>query len=55
MLMRGDLQKIYDQINPVLDALKLAIEDLQTEVDALKNPKVAPKAAKSTKSTNKAA
>jgi hypothetical protein len=43
MLMRGDLQKIFDHINPVLDNAFKKIEVLEKEIEKLKAQKEVPK------------
>ena len=50
MLMRGDLEKIFNQINPVfetafnrIDALDARVKELEKEVETLKTGKNEPK------------
>lgn len=55
MLMRGDIQKLFDQINPVfenafnkIEALEKKVEELEAKLEAPKKPgrpKKAPEAA----------
>ncbi len=46
MLMRGDLQKIFDQVNPVFETVFARITQLEEEIKELKEaPKAAPKSA----------
>ena len=45
MLMRGDLQKIFDQVNPVFETAFARITQLEEEVKELKEAAAAPKAA----------
>ena len=50
MIMRGDLEKIFNQINPVfetafnrMDALAARVEELEKEVKILQSSDLAPK------------
>ena len=50
MLMRGDLQKLFDQINPVfetafnrIDALAARVDELETRVKILETGENKPK------------
>lgn len=53
MLMRGDMEKIIDQVNPVFDTAFARIEALEKKIEALEaklekptpKPKAPPKAA----------
>jgi BMFP domain-containing protein YqiC len=42
MLMRGDLQKLFDQINPVFENAFKKIEALEKRVEELEKAKKAP-------------
>ena len=44
MLMRGDMQKIIDHINPVFKTAFDRIEALEKRLEELEKPKAAPKA-----------
>ena len=49
MLMRGDMQKIVDHVNPVFKTAFDRIEALEKRVEELENAKAAPKAKASPK------
>jgi hypothetical protein len=39
MLLRGDLNKVFEEVNKVLDVAFKRIQDLEDKVYALENPK----------------
>ncbi len=43
MMMKGDMQKVIDHINPVFETAFKRIEALEEEIKALKAKKPAPK------------
>lgn len=53
MLMRGDMQKIIDQVNPVFETAFARIEALEKQLEEL--TKVKPKAEPKAKEEKKAA
>jgi hypothetical protein len=40
MLLRGDLNKVFEEVNKVLDVAFKRIQDLEDKVYALENPQV---------------
>ena len=55
MLMRGDLQKIFDQVNPVFETAFKRIEELEKKVEALESQEAKAKPAPKAKVEPKAA
>ena len=49
MMMRGDMQKVVDQINPILEAYAARLKALEEAVDALAVQKVEKNVKKSPK------
>lgn len=46
MIMQGDLRKIQDSINPVLEAMGARIKKLEEQVEELSKPKTTSRASK---------